>query len=126
MPTGSEMVPCLLGYDTCVFFPRYMFGLAAVPAVVQFVGFFFMPESPRWLASRGRLEEARAALHRVQGPVAAENEMEAMTCELTHQETAPVGTGGLFTSLSTHHVCYAHSSSHGKIYIINRKFSCAS
>ncbi|KAI0234397.1 Proton myo-inositol cotransporter [Lamellibrachia satsuma] len=86
---------------------RYMFGLAAVPSVIQFIGFFFMPESPRWLASRGRYEQARAALHGVQGPVAAENELEAMTHQLSQTELETSAADGgpiLWRILWTPHV----------------------
>ncbi|PVD25153.1 hypothetical protein C0Q70_15651 [Pomacea canaliculata] len=44
---------------------RYMLGLAAIPGVIQFIGFMFLPESPRWLISKGRTEDARKVLQRI-------------------------------------------------------------
>ena len=38
---------------------RWPLGLAAVPALVLFVGMYFLPETPRWLISQDRDEEAR-------------------------------------------------------------------
>ena len=43
---------------------RWMLGLAAVPSAVMIVGLFFLPESPRWLISRDRTDEARDVLRR--------------------------------------------------------------
>jgi sugar porter (SP) family MFS transporter len=47
---------------------RLMFGLAAIPAGVLFLGMLFQRESPHWLIARGRDEEARHALERLRGP----------------------------------------------------------
>ena len=46
---------------------RWMFAATAVPAAVFLLGMFFVPESPRWLALRGRDEEARRTLERLGG-----------------------------------------------------------
>jgi sugar porter (SP) family MFS transporter len=42
-----------------------MFGLAAIPAILMFVGMLFQHESPHWLVARGREDEARDVLRRV-------------------------------------------------------------
>jgi len=41
---------------------RWMLGLAVVPAAVMFLGLLGLAESPRWLLSRGHVEEAREIL----------------------------------------------------------------
>ncbi|XP_005104554.1 proton myo-inositol cotransporter [Aplysia californica] len=46
---------------------RYMLGMAALPGLVQFAGFLFMPESPRWLVGRGLTEKAELVLKRMRG-----------------------------------------------------------
>jgi SP family galactose:H+ symporter-like MFS transporter len=47
---------------------RWMFGLGVVPAVGLTVGMWFLPDSPRWLISKARTEEARKALKRLRSP----------------------------------------------------------
>eukprot|EP00979_Chaetoceros_neogracilis_P000288 scaffold74_cov277-Chaetoceros_neogracile.AAC.17 len=41
---------------------RIMLGLAAVPSIIMFIGFQYMPESPRWLVMMGRNQEAKTVL----------------------------------------------------------------
>lgn len=54
---------------------RYMLGIAGVPSVIQFFGFFFLPESPRWLVGQGRVDEARKALKKIRGLDNVDREM---------------------------------------------------
>ncbi|POX37043.1 MFS transporter [Streptomyces sp. Ru73] len=73
---------------------RWMFGLAAVPALLFGAGMLAMPESPRWLALRGRTDRARAVLARLRGgdTAAVEAELAAMTAG--HDDrTAGAGKG---------------------------------
>ena len=58
---------------------RWMLGLAGVPALIQLVGFFFMPESPRYLVQTRRLQQAKAVLSKIRSPYhQIEDELEDM------------------------------------------------
>lgn len=46
---------------------RIPWGIQAVPGALLFVGFFFFPRSPRWLASKDRWEEALQVLANLHG-----------------------------------------------------------
>ncbi|QHI96444.1 sugar porter family MFS transporter [Aristophania vespae] len=44
---------------------RLMFGIGLVPALVLFIGMLCLPNSPRWMALKGRVMEARQVLVRL-------------------------------------------------------------
>lgn len=54
---------------------RYMLGSETGPALLFLVALFFVPESPRWLASKNRDDEALKVLQKVNGVARAEAEM---------------------------------------------------
>ena len=43
---------------------RYMFGLAAIPSIALVIGMWRLPDSPRWLISKSKVEQARRVLQR--------------------------------------------------------------
>jgi major inositol transporter-like SP family MFS transporter len=53
---------------------RWMLGVAIIPAVALFVGMFFLPDSPRWYAVRGRLGETKRVLELSRDPAEAAEE----------------------------------------------------
>ena len=57
---------------------RPMLWVGVAPALVLFIGMFFLPETPRWLMSKGREEEGEAVLRRVEDPSLIDNSMAAM------------------------------------------------
>ena len=64
---------------------RWMLGLAVIPSLVLLVGMYFMPETPRWLVSRGRDDDARDVLRRSRSEEEAENEIREIK-EVERQE----------------------------------------
>jgi len=46
---------------------RWMLGVETLPAILYFFALFVVPESPRWLALRGREDEALEVLEKVSG-----------------------------------------------------------
>jgi major inositol transporter-like SP family MFS transporter len=53
---------------------RWMLGVASIPAVALFAGMFFLPDSPRWYAVKGRLDDTKRVLNLSRDPAEAAEE----------------------------------------------------
>lgn len=65
---------------------RGMFGAEMIPAGLFFLLLFFVPESPRWLAQKGREERALGILARIAGRDAALSQMAEIRASLDREE----------------------------------------
>ena len=62
---------------------RWMLGLGATPGVVLAIGMLMLPETPRWLAGHGHLDQAKKALLRLRGvTIDIEPEMARLRADL--------------------------------------------
>lgn len=75
---------------------RWMFWAEAFPAALFLIMVFFIPESPRWLASAGRGPEAGKILTLIGGETYASAELQAMKTETPSSEKS----GGALTVLT--------------------------
>ena len=74
---------------------RWMLGLGATPGVVLAVGMLMLPETPRWLAGHGHVDQARTALLQLRGAAAdIEPEMAQLRADL-HPEKKTLPTSRL-------------------------------
>lgn len=57
---------------------RWMFASAAIPSLGLILGLIFVPQSPRWLAQKGRWREAQDVLSRIDGEQNAREELKSI------------------------------------------------
>ncbi|MGH0126897.1 UNVERIFIED_CONTAM: hypothetical protein FKN15_034354 [Acipenser sinensis] len=65
---------------------RYMLGLSLFPAVLQFFGFLFLPESPRWLIQKGKTQKARRVLSQIRGNQNIDEEYDSIKTSIEDEE----------------------------------------
>jgi SP family arabinose:H+ symporter-like MFS transporter len=58
---------------------RAMLGLGSIPALIFLISLFVVPESPRWLLTKGRIALATKILIKIDGEQAAEKEIKAFS-----------------------------------------------
>jgi SP family sugar porter-like MFS transporter len=71
---------------------RHMFEAAFIPAIVFFIGVFFIPESPRWLARQGYRERAERVLIRFGSVAYAERIVAEMRASFHTEANSSVST----------------------------------
>jgi len=69
---------------------RWMFGLAALPSIGLVIGMWWLPDSPRWLISRSKVDEARKVLKRARTTADVEPEIKDIQHAMAQQ-----GKGGM-------------------------------
>ncbi|MFP3121991.1 sugar porter family MFS transporter [Ectobacillus funiculus] len=65
---------------------RYMLVIATLPAVALWIGVLILPESPRWLASKGKLAEALKILQKIRSESIAEQELKEIKEHISNDQ----------------------------------------
>lgn len=94
-----------------------MLGLSVLPAMLQFLGFLFLPESPRWLIQRGLTQKARRVLSQIRGNQNIDEEYDSIKNSIEEEEKD--GGGGKGRSFFC---CCCFQGMHFKITTNTRRF----
>ncbi|XP_057960780.1 inositol transporter 4 [Malania oleifera] len=80
---------------------RWMLGVAGLPALVQMVLMLSLPESPRWLYRKNKVEEAQAILEKIYPPHEVEGELKALheSVEAEKNEEGGIGDENILTKV---------------------------
>jgi SP family galactose:H+ symporter-like MFS transporter len=85
----------LIADDANPFCWRWMFYVGFLPALILFAGMFFVPETPRWLIGRGREDEGREVLKKVEDPDLVEEAVQKIRADIA-RESESAGYGEVF------------------------------
>ncbi len=85
----------LIANDADPYSWRWMFYVGVFPALLLFIGMIFLPETPRWLMKKGRAEESRKILSKVERPELVDKAVQDMQKDIL-RESEKEGWDGLF------------------------------
>ena len=68
---------------------RPMFYVGVIPGLILLIGMLFLPETPRWLMSKGREEESRKILQKIEEPKLVESSIQRMKEEIEKYKQRP-------------------------------------
>ncbi|KAJ9185117.1 hypothetical protein P3X46_004781 [Hevea brasiliensis] len=72
---------------------RWMLGVCALPALLQFMLMLWLPESPRWLYRENKVEEAMAILEKIYPAEEVETELNALKESVEVEKEMEASTG---------------------------------
>lgn len=95
----SYITDYCIANDADPFSWRLMFHIGFIPGLMLFTGMFFLPETPRWLISKGRYEDGANVLKKVEDPDLFDASLNKLKDEIITDETNRSSIKQIFTPI---------------------------